>query len=268
VQRVRLEGFGLHSGAACAIELERAAGEVAFRHEQRVLTRRELSATRLDLGVELTHADSGFRVDLVEHLFGALGGLGVHSGVLVTVHGPEIPLLDGGARQLTTAIASLDCPRERPALFIAEAAVVQTHESTYEFAPGDDVRLAVETNFAGVGVERAEWDGSAESFVRDIAPARTFGFARDADRLRARGRAVRVDLRAVMVLDDDGRVLPPGEPERPHELARHKLLDLVGDAYSFGGPPLGSIRASRPGHRANHAAMAEAIATGIVKRLD
>jgi UDP-3-O-[3-hydroxymyristoyl] N-acetylglucosamine deacetylase len=69
-----------------------------------------------------------------------------------------------------------------------------------------------------------------------------------------------------MVLEDGGGVEPPGAPARPDEFARHKLLDLVGDLYLYGGPPRGTLRATRPGHGATHRAMTEALDRGIVGR--
>jgi UDP-3-O-[3-hydroxymyristoyl] N-acetylglucosamine deacetylase len=67
-----------------------------------------------------------------------------------------------------------------------------------------------------------------------------------------------------MVLDADGRVMPPGDPARPGELARHKLLDLVGDLYLAGGPPLGRVSARFPGHGATRHALLAALAEGII----
>jgi UDP-3-O-[3-hydroxymyristoyl] N-acetylglucosamine deacetylase len=74
-----------------------------------------------------------------------------------------------------------------------------------------------------------------------------------------------VDLCAVMVIDETGRVQSPGAPARPGEFARHKLLDLLGDTYLYGGIPRGRLRAVWPGHAANHDALRRALAAGIVQ---
>jgi len=69
-----------------------------------------------------------------------------------------------------------------------------------------------------------------------------------------------------MVLGDDGDVEAPALPARHGEFARHKLLDLIGDLYAFGGPPLGVVRARKPGHRATHHAVALALEKGFLAR--
>ena len=119
--------------------------------------------------------------------------------------------------------------------------------------------------FAPLGPESAHWEGTRAAFLGEIAAARTFGFRSQAADLRARGRAAFVNPRSVIVLEDDGHVLPPGLPPRPGELGRHKLLDLLGDLYLYGGPPRGRIDATRPGHRNNHLALREALASGLLE---
>jgi UDP-3-O-[3-hydroxymyristoyl] N-acetylglucosamine deacetylase len=114
-----------------------------------------------------------------------------------------------------------------------------------------------------VGRQAARWDGDPDDFRARIAPARTFGWAHEAEALRSAGRAAAVDLAAVIVFTDDGVVdgcMPPGEDEP----ARHKLLDVIGDMTLYGGPPVGVVECFAPGHTANHAVFAEARATGIL----
>ncbi len=261
-----LTGLGLHSGSRAELRLSPIDGPVVFRTAEGVAPVERLVVARTDLGVRVRCEAIGLDVDTVEHFLAALGGLSARSGVVVEVDGGEMPLLDGAALTFATAIELLGVPRERPALRVVREGVVRAGTSTYEFSPRDDVALEVEVTFDArhIGRQTASWDGSAESFLRDVAWARTFGFRRDGDALRHSGRARGVDPSAVMVLDDDGTVEGPGAPARPSEFARHKLLDLVGDLYLFGGPPLGKLRATRPGHGATHRAMTEALALGIV----
>jgi UDP-3-O-[3-hydroxymyristoyl] N-acetylglucosamine deacetylase len=151
---------------------------------------------------------------------------------------------------------------------VVTAGTVAVGDSVYVFEPGPRRRLEVEVVFdaPAIGTQRAEWNGTFETFVSDIAWARTFGFRRDATELSARGRARGANPDVVMILDDDGLVEPPGASARPSEFARHKLLDLVGDLYLFGGPPCGTVFAQRPGHAATHRAVAVAIGRGILER--
>jgi UDP-3-O-[3-hydroxymyristoyl] N-acetylglucosamine deacetylase len=219
-----------------------------------------------DRGVRIGPREGGFDVESVEHLFAALGAWQVRRDLDIHVTGGEVPLADGGAARFAAAVASLNPPRARSPLRVVQSGKVEIAESIYAFEPGPEPILAVEVHFEAraIGTERASWDGSFERFVSDVAWARTFGFRRDAADLLARGRALGADAHAVMVLDDEGRVEPPDAPARPSEFARHKLLDMIGDLYLFGGPPLGAVSAIRPGHAATHRAVALALERGLL----
>jgi len=260
--------MGLHSGAQCSVVLERRPGPLLFQIAGHEATLADLVVTRADHGVTIRSRQGGGEVDLVEHLFAAFAGLSIRSGVTTTLSGPEVPLLDGGAAELARALLALAPPRQGSALFVAEGGSIEVEGARYTFEPGSSVMVEVEVDFerGGIGRQSATFAGNATRFVEDIAPARTFGFAADAEALRARGRARFVDPHSVIVLDEDGQAMPPGRPPRPDELARHKLLDLLGDLFVHGGPPRGRVRAERPGHRATHRALAEALERGLLVR--
>jgi UDP-3-O-[3-hydroxymyristoyl] N-acetylglucosamine deacetylase len=111
----------------------------------------------------------------------------------------------------------------------------------------------------------ASWDGDSSDFFERIAPARTFALAKDVPALVARGLGKGAVPASVLVIAED-EIYWSGRPFEADEPARHKLLDLVGDLYLHGGPPLGSVLATRPGHAANHAAIAEALARGVLSK--
>jgi UDP-3-O-[3-hydroxymyristoyl] N-acetylglucosamine deacetylase len=190
----------------------------------------------------------------------------VYEGVAIRAFGPEVPLLDGGALLFTAALKSLDVPPSAPKLRVTREARIASGRSTYEFTPAPALSLTVHVEFGQRGPESASWDGSAAQFQRELAPARTFGFRSEHRALLNQGRASHVDPDSVLVLEDDGTVLPPASTLIANELARHKLLDLVGDLYFFGGPPVGRISASWPGHTATHAVMRQALEQGILER--
>ena len=267
---VALHGRGLHGGARCTVRLLRRPGPVAFLHDGREIALRELEVVRADRGVCVRprELELSFEIDLVEHLLAAFAGVGVTSGVAISVTGGEIPLLDGAAFELARAVLALDPPRGAPALRVVREGEVVVGDARYRFAKKDALELDVEVDFsaAGLGVERARWSGGTREFLDGIAPARTFGFLNEAELLRKSGRAAWVDPHVVLVFESDGSVLPPATPPGDNELARHKLLDLLGDAYLFGGPPIGALTVSRPGHAANQRAFAEALERGLVAR--
>jgi UDP-3-O-[3-hydroxymyristoyl] N-acetylglucosamine deacetylase len=264
VERIGFWATGLHSGEPCSVTLLKRPGPFRLGRAQRQYTRDELRLVRADSGVSVA-SDDGFTVDLVEHLFAACAGLGVQGDIAVVVEGPEVPLLDGGAEDLARALAALGAGPDAPGLVIARAAEVVVGESRYRVEPAAVTSVGVHVEFAPLGAESVYWGGTRAAFLAEIAAARTFGFRSQAAELRARGRAAFVNPHSVIVLEDDGSVLPPGLPLRPGELGRHKLLDLLGDLYLYGGPPRGRIDATRPGHRNNHLALREGLASGLLE---
>jgi UDP-3-O-[3-hydroxymyristoyl] N-acetylglucosamine deacetylase len=242
---------------------ERCEGAIVIAQRGAEARLDELAPVRTDRGVTVATADGRVRVDLIEHLLAAVGGLGIAGGLRIATDADEIPLLDGGARAFVEALATLDLPRGR-ALRVAREAVIEHGRSIYRFTPSDSVNLSVHVEFpAPVGTQRASWDGDADDFAARIAPARTFGWVHEVEALRASGRAAAVDLASVMVFDERGVIAGCRAPD-PDEPARHKLLDLVGDLALHGGPPLGRVEAFLPGHGATHAVVARARALSVL----
>lgn len=267
MDQIVFHGVGLHSGERCAVALRRRTGQLAFLQGNSRASLEELNVVRADRGVQV-RSDSGLQVDLVEHLLGAMAGLSIRRNLEIELRGPEVPLLDGGALELSRALDALELPHDAPTLQVAQAGDIHVDGARYAFEPGDAVEIEVDVDFRAVGRESARWRGDTNEFLSEIAPARTFGFSDEAEQLRNAGRAAHVDPYAVIVLEPDGSVAPPSEPPKPDELARHKLLDLLGDLYLFGGPPLGRLRASLPGHARNQRAMRQALEYGLLGPLE
>lgn len=269
---VVLEGVGLHSGQPSRVVLQAEPGPVRLRVgvgglEARIDELRVASTAR----ATTVEAHGGrLRVGTVEHAFAALAGLSIHEGVTLEVHGPEMPLLDGGASAWCAAIADLGAASSPPRLRVARAAAFDVGPSRFELAPadGDFVEVVIRVDFDDARLApEASWAGDAADFVERIAPARTFALAREVDELARRGLARHVDPACVVVLAPDA-VLHAGRPFSPDEPARHKLLDLLGDLYLHGGPPIGRVRALRPGHAVNARALRRAIEEGVLVTAD
>lgn len=245
-----VEGPGLHTGAPGAVSFARHDGPVVLRSGGVDTTLADLRV--VDSARSTTVASSGgVRVATVEHVFAALGGLGIHHGVAVVVDGPEAPLGDGGARLYADALRSLGLAPSPPALRVARDGVVEIGTSRYELRRIDPARVAggafaveleVEIDFGDARLAKeARWSGDAEDFRLRIAGARTFGFEHEIEELLARGLASHVTPESVVVIGE-GRILSKGAPFAADEPARHKLLDLIGDLYLHGGPPRGGLR--------------------------
>jgi UDP-3-O-[3-hydroxymyristoyl] N-acetylglucosamine deacetylase len=263
-----IAGWGLHGGSRSSIQFVAHDGPVVLRAGGIDVPIADLRVVDTTRSTTVANASGSVRISTVEHVCAALGGLGIHEGVAVVIEGREPPLADGGARVYADALRALG-PALRwspPPLRVARDGVLEIGASRYELACADAVDVEVVIDF---GDERiapsARWSGDAEDFRARIATARTFGFEHEVGGLLARGLASHVTPESVVVLGSD-RVLAMGAEFTADEPARHKLLDLVGDLYLYGGPPRGRLRATRPGHAATHEVMRRALAEGLVVR--
>ncbi len=199
----------------------------------------------------------------VEHLFAALAGLRWRLGVAIELEGNEAPILDGCAATWTTALRALDVAPSGPRLRVLRPERIEVGASVYELSPGDHPRVSVAIELDDPRVAReASWDGDPLDFAARIATARTFCLASELDELARLGLASHVTPEMVVVLGDE--ILAAGRAFEADEPARHKLLDLVGDLFLHGGPPLGRVHARRPGHRATHEALRIATERGAL----
>jgi len=267
-REVVVDGVGLHTGAPVRVVLRASPGPVRLAAGGASVPLADLAVASTARATTVEARGGALRVGTVEHALAALAGLGIYEGLVIEVHGPEMPLLDGGAAAWCAAVARLELPRGRPRLHVTREATFDVGPSRYELAPGDgtvDVGVHVDLGDPRFATD-ASWRGVPEDFVARIAPARTFTLARDVEELIRRGLARHADPESVVVISPDA-VHSAGRPFSPDEPARHKLLDLVGDLYLHGGPPLGRVRATRPGHASNARALRRAIDEGVLARL-
>jgi UDP-3-O-[3-hydroxymyristoyl] N-acetylglucosamine deacetylase len=270
---VVLEGRGLHTGAPGRVTLRRTdAPRVMFcgGAGTPAWTLGELVPVASERCTVVASRDGRFRVSTIEHLLAALGGLRVREGLEISIEGPEVPLLDGGAMTFVEALESLgsgpvpSAPFASAPLRVVAAGTVDVGSSRYVFTPSNAATLEVEVDFDIPGLTAgASWDGDPGTFRARLAPARTFGLEEEVLRLVERGLASHVAPESVVVLGRE-RILSAGAPFASDEPARHKLLDLIGDLTLHGGPPRGAVFALRPGHAATHAAVARALAVGLL----
>lgn len=261
-------GVGIHTGAESHVTLfpaDTPGQGVVFRvgGKQNGSPRQEIPARAANV-VETARCTvlgdgKSASVSTVEHLLSALAGLGV-TDCIAAVDGPELPIGDGSAAIWTDAIQSVGIVKlaDAPAVSPLPAPVIVTGRGGAFIAayPSDSLRLTVAAVFeqhplVGTQVARFEAASGADGYIRDVAPARTFGFIEEVEALRAAGLAQGGSLENAVVIYPD-RYSAPLRFE--NELARHKLLDLIGD-LSLAGPlpllPPMDIVAVKPSHRLN-----------------
>jgi len=266
-----LTGVGVHSGLPVTLSLLPAEADTGIRFVRTGLPRsrdREISAnirsvTATEFATVLGDA-SGPLVSTAEHVLAALRGLGVDNAV-VEIDGPEVPIMDGSAAAFVRAIdqvglQSLDEPRRF--IRVLKPVSVVVGNAIAEFRPySRGFRIEAEIDFDHPLIRRQSiaYDGRPESFRRDFARARTFGFMRDVAKLWSAGYALGASLENTLVVSDS-RVLNPEGTRFPDEFVRHKVLDAIGDLALAGAPLLGLYRSVRGGHKLNHAALSALMA--------
>jgi UDP-3-O-[3-hydroxymyristoyl] N-acetylglucosamine deacetylase len=254
-------GIGVHSGIAATVAVQPApagSGRVVRRGPGgRSLAAHASAVSQTELCTVLGEgADS---VGTVEHLLAALHGLGVDNAV-IEVDGPEVPILDGSARDFVAAIDEAGLLAQgtpRRALKVLHPVRVEMGASSGEFTPHEGgLRLEVEIDFPHpvIGRQALVVDLTPESFRRELMAARTFGFLKDVERLTKAGRGRGASLDNTVVLDAE-RVLNQAGLRAPDEFVRHKTLDAVGDLALAGLPIVGRYRSVCGSHRMNVAAV-------------
>ncbi len=249
---VSFSGIGAHSGREVRLELEpSSSGRLIFR-------RTDLGGLETGIDPRATEArnstavlGSGFRVQTVEHLMASLYASGIGS-LLISLDADELPIMDGSALPFVRAIRGagvLALGRKEPCARIIRPVEVRENDSVVRFEPAEGFLISYMIDFPHPAIGRLslELAVTPESFASEIAPARTFGFLRDADELRRRGLALGSSLDNAVALDDEKVINPP--LRFPDEFVRHKILDLVGDIALLGRPLLGRVKAEKAGHR-------------------
>lgn len=199
--------------------------------------------------------DDGVRVATVEHLLAALHVRGVWSGLLIEVDADELPILDGSAAPWNRALDELGAFPPAPGPTAVEAEVQDRHGGRARLESGPR-GLTVDIAFEHPAVGRQSWSGPPEAWPQ-VLGARTFGFERDRDALRAEGRALGASEASAIVFRENAPDVPLRYPDEP---VRHKALDALGDLYLLGRPFAGRLRIRRGGHALHHRLVSEAAA--------
>jgi len=254
-------GVGVHTGeytqvavrpAACDAGIVFVRTDIADRDN--VVPATPQSVCKTQLGTVIGNA-AGVTVATIEHLMAALVMSGIDNAV-VELDGPEMPIMDGSSWPF---LKILDRAGRRP-----QAAARRFIEiiDTVEVVDGDkraalkpamrfEVAFAIEFPTAVIGRQEIDMGMDEQTFRRELADCRTFGFLHEVEALRAIGLARGGSMDNCVVIEGD-RVLNPEGLRRPDEFVRHKALDAIGDLYVLGAPVLGRFEGERAGHHINN----------------
>ena len=268
---VAVSGIGVHSGLPVTLTLHPAdddAGIVFQRIAADGSIEREIRAdvravTATEFATVLGDAN-GPLCSTAEHLLAALRGLYVDN-VVVEIDGPEVPIMDGSAAAFVDAIdqAGLTA-RALPRRYIevVKPITVAKDGAHGELRPnqhGFRVEAEIEFDHPLIGRQALSLDVEPDTFRREIARARTFGFMRDVTKLWTAGYALGASFENTLVVSED-RVLNPDGLRFSDEFVRHKVLDAIGDLALAGQPLLATYKTIRGGHKLNHAVLSALMA--------
>ena len=258
---IRATGVGLHTGEKVTLTLRPAApntGVVFHRSDLDPPVSITAAAENVgDTRLSTSLVRNGVRVSTVEHLLSAVAGLGIDN-LHVDVSAPEVPIMDGSAGPFVFLLQSAGL-EEQNALkkFIRIKRSVEIHDEDkwVRFDPYEGFKVGFCIDFEHPmftsGSQRAELDFSSTSFVREVSRARTFGFMRDIEALRAHQLALGGSLDNAIVLDDF-KILNEDGLRYENELVKHKILDVVGDLYLLGHSLIGAFTGHKSGHALNN----------------
>ncbi len=259
-------GQGLHTGLRTGVILHPAPAGfgivfASLSDETRIPMQIE---NVTDTGYNTTLAAGTRSIRTVEHLMSALHGFGITNLLIKT--DDEIPALDGSAAEFCRQIAEAGVTDQdatvQPIRIKSSITVRSKGNEFMTIEPADHLIIDYTLDYpAPIGVQKMHFElTSSEAYVRDIAPARTFGFVRDFEQMNQMGLAMGGRLDNVIIVDDQKIVNT--KLRFPEEFARHKVLDLIGDLYLLGRPLEGHITASKTGHSDN-LAMVKAIRASL-----
>src|SRR5512139_2973558 len=253
---VSFEGIGLHTGRHAKVTLRPAArdtGITFIRSDKNTVIKAHVGAV-IDTAFATTIGHDGVKIRTVEHIMAALAGLGIDN-IFVDVEGPEIPILDGSSTELISIILKAGIAKQgkkRPYIRIKRPVVFDDGNSKVAALPYEGRRFtySIFFNHYGFGEQRLSIEINEETFAREIAPARTFGFLKDIEYLRTNGLAKGGSLENAIILGENG-VLNSSGLRFKDEFVRHKVLDSIGDLAILGFPIYGHIIANKSGHSTN-----------------
>lgn len=255
-EEIIIEGIGLHTGSfsrVCIKPAPRDNGIVFVRTDKNVAIKANVNSVS-DTAFATTLGYNGTKVRTVEHVLAALSGLGIDNAI-IEIYGKEMPILDGSSLEISDMIIKSGIAKQskkRPYIKITSPVTLSDGNSEIAVVPYNGRRITYRIHFNHhlLGEQAMSIELTEENFIMEIAPARTFGFLKDVEYLKANGFARGGSFENAIILGDHG-VLNSTGLRYKDEFVRHKILDLIGDFSLCGFPIYGHIIANKSGHTTN-----------------
>jgi UDP-3-O-[3-hydroxymyristoyl] N-acetylglucosamine deacetylase len=258
---IRATGVGLHSGKKVYLTLKPApidSGIVFIRTDLEPNV--EINARAENVGetmLSTTLVKNGVKVATVEHLLSAMAGLGIDN-CRIELSAEEVPIMDGSAGPFVFLIQSAGIQEQDAAkkfIRITREVTVEEDGKTATFVPFNGFKVGFSIDFDHPVFKNRNQDAcidfSSTSFVKEVSRARTFGFMRDIERLRAMNLALGGSVDNAIVVDEY-KVLNEDGLRYDDEFVKHKILDAIGDLYLLGNSLIGEFKGYKSGHDLNN----------------
>ncbi|WP_127470255.1 UDP-3-O-acyl-N-acetylglucosamine deacetylase [Thiomicrorhabdus aquaedulcis] len=263
---IKARGVGLHTGHESIMTLRPAPVNtgIIFRRIDRnpplefKVSPNIVGETMLCTTIVAHQDGDKVKIATIEHLMSALAGIGIDN-VYIDITSDEVPIMDGSSSHFIFLLQSAGVQiQDAPKMFVRilkEVAVENDKGGYARFKPFAGFRLNFSIEFDHPAfqetAEKMTLDFSSTSYFKEVSRARTFGFMKDMEMLRARNLGLGASLKNAIGLDDDGVMNVEGLRDKD-EFVRHKILDAVGDLYMIGAPILGEFTAHKSGHALNN----------------
>ncbi|MBI3418537.1 MAG: UDP-3-O-[3-hydroxymyristoyl] N-acetylglucosamine deacetylase [Proteobacteria bacterium] len=257
---VSCSGSGTHGGQYVSLVLQPAPADSGIVFERSDLSRHNLIPALWNL-VQVTPLCTqivnaqGAEVRTIEHIMAALYASGIDNARIV-LDGPEVPLMDGASAFFMNlieeaGIRSVKAPRRF--LKITRPIEVRRGDAFARLEPASTASFHITIAYPQhqVGEQSFAFDFGEQDFAEEVAGARTFGFEPDIEALRRKGLTLGCTMDNAILINAQGQVANPEGYRFPNELARHKLLDAIGDLSLAGAVVLGRFTGNRSGHALN-----------------
>ena len=269
---ISVTGVGLHSGERVRLTLHPAAENsgILFRRTDLAGEQNQIIAlspylindTRLSSTVV---TDQGVRVGTIEHIMSALAAYGIDN-ILIELNAPEIPIMDGSSLPFVYLLQDagiVDQAAEKRFLRIKAPVEVREPDKWVRFEPYEGFKITLTIAFDHPVFNRSKQtftiDFAGQSYIDEIARARTFGFMQEVELMRSHNLGLGGNLNNAIVIDDTD-VLNPDGLRYEDEFVRHKILDAIGDLYIAGHPIIGAFTGHKSGHAVNNALLRKILA--------
>lgn len=256
-KELEISGIGLHSGEIVSIKL--IPSEIEGINFKKTGKRSEYLLANyrnvIDTNLGTTIANNSFKILTIEHLMAAIWACDIDS-LIIEIDGSEIPILDGSCDifiEKIKNIGTIIIEKEKKFLYIKKEIFIKNNNSSVKILPSEDffIDININYNYGGIGKQNYHFSGDKNEFIEDISKARTFCNLKDVEYMYKIGLARGGNLDNSIVFDDNSLINNTGF-RYENEVARHKILDCVGDIFTSGYNIKGGIYANRSGHSLNN----------------